>query len=432
MSIFDFVRELREFGLEFTSGRYYSKYLGTVEDAADPQGQARVRVSCRTVTGRTDPLREWAYPSTGYGGEDKGIFFPPDEGDLVWVWFDQGKMTQPRYSGSWWASRGTGDQKKPGDSYVPAEFRPGDKAPTKRGIKTKGGQGLLFDDTEGEVKVELWTGEQKEVGEPAERKHLFQLDNTKDSEQIVVLSESGHSSKWIDIAGKEAISHKTAKEHEVTISDADDKITIRCKDGFELVIDQKNKKITAETAAGQKIELLDSGSKINIEDSTGNKVTLSPTGIEVTSEATVNVTAKGAATISAEGTVSVEAKGALSLKGVGVNLESSGGGATFQKGTGAATSEFTGIANNTYNGGLVQAVTGLFSTIATSILLAGQAAGTVLVGSATGAKFALVDERVLTWIEAHTHTAIGLGAPTSKPIEPIIAEVLTTSYLKAD
>jgi len=430
MNAFDLLLKVRDYGLEVALGRYYAKYAATVEDAADPQGQGRVRVSSRVATGRTNPIAKWAYPSADYGGQDKGIFFPPDEGDLVWVWFDQGKTSEPRYSGAWWGSRAK-DEKKPDDSHVPAEFRPGDTAPTKRGIKTKGGLGLLFDDTEDEVKIELWTGEQKEAGAAAERKHLFQLDNTNESEQIVILSESGHASRWVDIAGEERIEHITAKEHEIIISDKDDKITLKCKDGFELVIDQKNQKITAATAAGQKIEMLDSGTKINIEDSTGNKVTLSPTGVDVTSEVALNVTAKAAATIQAQGAATVDAGGALTLTGASLAL-SSKSGTTSQTSAGAATGTFTGIKTDTYSGGLFQNVTGLFSTVATSVILAGQAAGAVLVGSVAGAKFKLVDERALTWLEAHTHTAIGLGAPTSKPIEPIIAEVLTTSYLKAD
>ena len=431
MSVIDFLQKVSDYGLEVGFGRYYAKYMGTVEDAADPQGQGRVRVSCRVATGRTNPLAKWAYPSADYGGPDKGVFFPPDEGDLVWVWFDQGKTTEPRYSGAWWGSRAA-DEKKPADSHVPAEFRPGDQVPTKRGIKTKGGLGLLFDDTLDEVKVELWTGEQKEAGAAAERKHLFQLDNTNESEQIVILSESGHASRWVDIAGEERIEHVTAKEHEITISDKDDKITLKTKGGFELVIDQKNKKITAETAGGQKIEMLDSGSKINIEDTTGNKVALSPTGVDVTSEVMVNVTAKATATIQATGAATVDAGGALTLTGAGLAITSKSGGATTQTASGAATGDFTGIKTDTYKGGLIQNVTGLFSMVATSVVLAGQAAGAVLVGSVAGTKFKLVDERALTWLEAHTHTAIGLGSPTSKPIQPIIAEVLTTSYLKAD
>jgi hypothetical protein len=430
VSIFSVLEDIRDYGLETVFGRYYGKYLGYVEDTADSQGQGRVRVSCRVATGRSNVLAHWAHPSADYAGQDKGMFFPPDQDDLVWVWFDHGDPTQPRYSGSWWANRAK--DKSSDGSFVPAEFNPGKEAPKKRGIKTKAGHGLLFDDTEDEQKVELWTGVQGDPGTAAERKHQVRLDSTKDAELVEVRSAEGHYTRWNDKSGEHAIESKTKKEHEVTISDEDDKITIKCKDGYQIVIDQKGKKITAETAVGQKIEMLDTPPTVNVEDSTGNKITLSPTGVDVVSKALVNVTAAGAVTVTAAGAASVTAGGALALTGAGLAITSAAGGLASMVASGVSSGSFIGIKSETYLGGLLQSITGAWVMLTTSALIVGLAPASILLGSLLGTKYKLVDERALIWLAQHTHTAIGLGTPTSAPIQTIVPELYTTNYVRAD
>lgn len=424
---FDWLRRFKDHGAEYAVRRYYSKYIGTVENTADPQGQGRVRVSCRVATGRTNQMANWAYPSSPYAGADKGMFWPPDAGDLVWVWFDHGDTEIPRYSGSWW--RNSGDDKAPNTSEVPAEFRPGAEAPTKRGMKTKAGHGLLFDDTEDEHKVELWTGEQTEAGAAAERRHEVKLDSTKGAEKIVVASFGGHRTSWIDVTGEEAIESKSAKGYEVTISDADDKITIKVG-GYEIIIDQKGKKITATTAVGQKIEMLDTPPTINVQDSTGNKVTLSPVGIDVVSTAIVNITAQAAVNITAQAAASITAQGALSLTGIGGVAVASTGPSSMSS-IGASTNSYLGIKNDTFLGGLVQSVLGLWSMSAVAVLISGLLPNSVWLGSANGVKFRLVDERLLVWLASHTHPTAAIGPP-SVPAQPILAEILATNYTRAD
>ena len=229
---FRFVKNMRAHGIEYVSGRHYSKYQGTVEDTEDPQGQGRVKVSCEVVTGRKGEMSLWAYPSSDFAGPDKGIFFPPDKDDRVWVWFDRGDLRVPMFSGSWWGNRN--QDKAANGSQVPSEFSTEGAAPTKRGVKTKAGHGLLFDDKENEGRAEFWTGEQGGEGTEATRHHQMTFADRVGEEKIVIASFGGHQSSWIDATCEEAIENKSKKGHFFRISDAQYSIVIELANGKPL------------------------------------------------------------------------------------------------------------------------------------------------------------------------------------------------------
>jgi hypothetical protein len=404
---YDFIKDVRERGLEYTSGRLYAKYQGTVTSNADPQETARVEVKCRYATGRDTPLSLPAYPSTPYGGKDKGFYFPPDEGDPVWVWFDLGKPDQPRYSGSWWCNP---DQaRKPATSHVPAEFRGEGGSPTKRGIKWKRGHVLLGDEAADTAKVSLSTGEQKEEGAVAEKHHELLMDDTSGSEQIVVSSFGGHKTSWVDIAGQEKIEHLSKAGHFVRIDDVNESITLETKNGYKIVIDQLTQSITAETPGQQQIEMTDAPPGIVVSDATQNKVTLNALGVKVETPllvdvqagANVNVEAGGAATVKTVGAATVQAGGALTLSGATMAAASAGVG----------SAEIAGLQTDQFKGGLTQTVIGLWNVTSTIISLISNAISLGLPGT----KFALIDVRFLPFYTAHTHivTVPGAGIPTA-------------------
>jgi len=132
--------KVRTFGLEYY-GRYYSLYKGFVKANADPQGQGRIRVSVPEL-GRDETLEAYAYPVASFSGKSCGIFFPPEVGDTVWVMFEGGNPTLPIYLGGWWLN----PSKTPGGSHVPPDLNPGGLSPTVRGIQTKAGHRIIFDD----------------------------------------------------------------------------------------------------------------------------------------------------------------------------------------------------------------------------------------------------------------------------------------------
>jgi len=422
-----FMKNMRDRGLEYTSGRYYAKYMGKVLDSDDPQAQGRIQLSAEVVSGRTEALERWATPSSPYAGQDKGFYFPPDDGDAVWVWFDHGDPTQPKYSGSFWGNR---SQTKSRDtSHVPAEFRTGVGPVTTRGIKTKGGHGVLFEDSEEKGKrVEIWSGVQEAVGQAATKHHRVVLDDTSGAEGVLITSFGAHQIKLSDVSGQEAIEITTAQGLFAKLLDYLQKIEIGGPLGFKLSIDEQTGSITIETPAGNKIEILETGALINIQDATGNSAKLSPTGIDVTSLVGVNINAAAQVNIAAGAAAAVTAAGALSLTGTGLSVQSAGGAPSSQVASGVTNNSFVGLKTETLLGGLVQTIVGLWQVTST---IAEIVAPSVNLGS-PGVKFLLVDSRFLALYNAHTHTAIGLGAPTSAPLIPATIGLQTTAATAAN
>lgn len=432
---YEFVKTVRERGVEYTSGRYYTKYQGEATTVVDPQEQGRVRVTSQYVTGRTEELRQWAYPTTPYGGQDKGFYFPPDEGDPVWVWFDLGKPDQPRISGSWWCN--PSPTRTPATSHVPAEFRgTGVGPPTRRGIKWKRGHVLLGEDDPKAAKIRLQTGEQTTPGEEATVHHSLLMDDTPGQEQVVISSFGGHQSSWVDIAGQEKIEHKSAGEHVIRIDDVQQNIVLEMLGGYRIVIDQKEQKITAETPGQQKIELTDTPPAITLEDATQQSIKMEPTGITVDTPFMTKINALGLVDVTAATTATVKALGGLvSLIGQGVTVNSTGGGVTTNVASGATDGTFTGAVFNRYLGAFTQTVIGVWKTTAATAQIF--ATAFVELGSEGGSKFFLVDERFLIQynanidiFNAHSHAMLG-APPSAAQIKPVAATV-TTQTTKAN
>ncbi|CAB4185223.1 hypothetical protein UFOVP1492_98 [uncultured Caudovirales phage] len=83
---------LREYGLEYF-GRYYSSYRGTVVSNEDPDHLGRLRLKVPQIYGDEQPER-WAFAKGMYSGNQHGLYAMPQQGDLVWVSFENG---DPRY-----------------------------------------------------------------------------------------------------------------------------------------------------------------------------------------------------------------------------------------------------------------------------------------------------------------------------------------------
>lgn len=422
-----FAKNLRERGLEYTSGRYYGKYMGVVSSTEDPQAQGRVKIKAEVVTGRNEEMERWALPSADFAGKDKGLFLPPDEGDVVWTWFDHGDPTQPRYSGSYWGN--TSRTKTPDTSHVPAEFRTTVGPVTTRGFKSKGGHGWLVEDSADKGRrFEVWTGEQTTAGQAATKHHRVVLNDESGAEEVLVTSFGDQKVRLIDIAGQESIEVTTAQGLFAKLLDYIQKIEIGGPLGYKLTIDEQTQQIVIETPVGNKIEIKDTGSIINIQDATGNSAKLSPTGIDVTSLVNVNVNAAAQVNIAAAAAAAITAGGALSIQGTGLSLQSAGGGPSVQVASGVTNNNFVGLKTETLLGGLVQTVIGLWQIGATIMEVI---APTINLGS-PGVKFLLVDSRFIALYNAHTHTAIGLGAPTGPPLIPATIGLQTTSAVAAN
>lgn len=206
LTVGDWIKLLRDKGLENASNRYYSLYPATVTEDADPQQQGRACVHLK-VLGFPEAHIRPGYPVSPYAGENYGFYFPPHKDAMVFVSFDHGDVNSTRIEGSWWLNKG--DDKKPETSYVPAEFCKMDgSAPTARGIKSRGGSVFKFEDQTDNYHVELSSGtnpteevEQKDengnvvgtivtikIGEKSEKHHRLRFD---DANENVVLASFG-------------------------------------------------------------------------------------------------------------------------------------------------------------------------------------------------------------------------------------------------
>jgi hypothetical protein len=215
-----FLDILIQFGLEFF-GKFYGFYRGVVTTNKDPDGQGRIKVIVPSIGDHE--IGDWAYPVTQYAGVDPddaskkyGSFWPPEEGDGVWVAFENGNPSIPIYLGGWYAR-----------DELPLEFAADeDKSPTARGWRTKGGHRIVLDDKDGEqmITVEwsdgsnqsrLFIDKDSSVLLDVKGKHKLHL---KDDELTVQLGEgaamrvSGHDSSTLTTLGDGAV-HAAIADH---------------------------------------------------------------------------------------------------------------------------------------------------------------------------------------------------------------------------
>ena len=120
--------------------KYYGKYRGFVADNADPEQRGRLRLKVPSVLG--DSVTGWALPCLPFGGlKDQGLFLVPEVDAQVWVEFEEGEVSQPLWTGTFWQAQGD----------PPAEAALDE--PTTRLLKTPSGHLVQFDDADGEERL---------------------------------------------------------------------------------------------------------------------------------------------------------------------------------------------------------------------------------------------------------------------------------------
>ncbi len=140
----EFLTNLKLYGLEYFR-RYYGPYKAKVVDNADPDSLGRVQVECprARLTGFNGV---WVLPMSNGAGDSSGVFWPPDEGEIVWLFFDNGNFHEPMcYMGGWYA-------KDEIPSYMKSEEG---QPPTRRGLMSLAGHRLVFEDKEGSESITI-------------------------------------------------------------------------------------------------------------------------------------------------------------------------------------------------------------------------------------------------------------------------------------
>ena len=143
----EFTQTIRRIGLEYF-GRYYAPQRGIVTSNSDPAGQGRIEVKIPAVNLK-EKSNKWLWPMMSGAGTGHGEFFPPEPGDGVWVFFENGDPDHPMcYLGGWYSGKDL-------DSTLSPDA---DKPPKKRGWVSPGGSKIILDDDKETILIRQKSG----------------------------------------------------------------------------------------------------------------------------------------------------------------------------------------------------------------------------------------------------------------------------------
>lgn len=416
------VTNIRDYGLEFASKRFYSLYGAEVADNSDTTFQGRIRAKVaalgfgiRQPNGDfdTETFGRTILPSTIYAGKDHGVYFPPEIGDRVWVSFDHGDPVRPdpSYQGSYWT---TTDPSVGESSALPAEFRKTAGAPKSengrvvlatgsplvRGIKTRFGHGLIFSDDEALPYVMLWSGKQVSPGEQANRK-----------QQIVLADESGIPPLSDGRSIDSGIYLDSFYGHRIALNDKDQSITISGKadPGGEIAhsikIEDRTGKITIKTKL-QQVVTIDDGTRSTSVTTPGTASVMAAGGVSLASGTSPPVV------VAPPGTSVETGAGAKISNFLGAVIETIGG---FHSQT------IAGASTQTLAGALTQNVAGVMTVTAASLNLTAALInflGVVVIGNPLTAR-TLANDYLIDFVLNHEHETAVPGPPSKPSIGPL-------------
>jgi len=213
------------FGFERLFRRYYGIYRGKVIDNVDPENRGRCRIIIPSIGHQTEadvPADIYAIPcmtglSVGNSRQVHGCFFPPDIGDEVFVTFESGLTNNPVFMGGWvHAGNANGPELRTQDASI-------------KGIRTKYGHYISFNDTSGEIRIERGDGEGNPSG------NVIRFDGptieliAQDGSNIVITTDTvtatGTDGSFVNV-GKDAVELQNATGSRVAISGANAEISV--------------------------------------------------------------------------------------------------------------------------------------------------------------------------------------------------------------
>lgn len=148
--------------------------VGIVTDNHDPDGLGRVKVTFNWLS--QNNTTDWVRISTPYTGEKRGVFFLPEVEDEVLVAFEHGDINRPFVIGGLWNEEGPPpDPNSDGENNL-------------KQIKTRSGHVLLFDDTDGNEKIEIVT----------KSGHKIVLDDSSSSPKVTIQDKTESNLLEID------------------------------------------------------------------------------------------------------------------------------------------------------------------------------------------------------------------------------------------
>ena len=326
------LRLIRTDGLENALSRFYANYESIVTDNTDDSQVGRVSVKVYSL-GLQNAHPRKAWPVSPYAGRNYGFYFPAHVDDQVLVSFDHGSISSPQVVGAFWPNQD--DAHKPATSHVPAEFVNADGgAPTRRGIRSRGGSVMIFDDDPNTYHFEIYTGAAEteeiegktrpKVGELSKKHHRLLLDDANEEISIASFGVGEEDDAWADrrhheltmrdkeddrfielrSAGADSTERhsivlsdelrkillESHNKHIIEISDEDKKILLRSNDGHLIEIDEDGKKITSKTVAERSLVLNDTD-KENVLTEAKSTLTQNASGTKIETDGAFNVQA---------------------------------------------------------------------------------------------------------------------------------------------
>jgi hypothetical protein len=224
----EILQNITEYGLEFYR-IYPGLYRALVTRNDDPETRGRIQAHVASMQSEAPDI--WIKPAFLGAGKNRGLFWPPEVGDAVFVSFYNGNPSRPElYVGGWFGY--------PDDATeVPSELGYSQDKPDIRGVVTRMGHVLLFRDAPGNEGVEL----------------IWNKPNTGDE----ALTDS---SKTATRPGSAAQGGGTA--------------SLKFESDGSI-------QVTDNATPNQKIRLDAPSKEITIEDGNGNKITLGASGVKV-------------------------------------------------------------------------------------------------------------------------------------------------------
>lgn len=218
---------ITRYGVEFYRV-YPGLYRAIVTRNDDPRKQGRVQAHVPNLQEAAPNI--WIKPAMQGAGDGRGMFWPPEVGDPIYVSFAQGQPSRPEcYLGGWYGYRDN-------SSDVPDDLGYSEDYPDIRGFVTRMGHKLIFSDADGDERVEL----------------RWNKANPSDSAKTNRSTTAGEGQAS---QGGGSASLKFTPEGSIEITD--------------------------NATPGQTVKLDAQSGQIEIADKNGNKVVLSATGAKI-------------------------------------------------------------------------------------------------------------------------------------------------------
>lgn len=208
--------------------KFYGIYRGEVTRVDDPEARGRIQAIVPAALQREAP-NVWIDPAFEGAGVDRGSFWPPEVGDSVRVAFERG---DPRYPVIYWGGWYGAPASRNGRSEVPSELGYTNKLPTRRGLVTRAGHQLVFDDSAGEETVRLvW--HQPAPADPARSDSSLTADRSTGETASLEMSSNGNV----------VITNKSGSK--ITLNAASKNITVSDENGNVVTLDKSGAKVQA-------------------------------------------------------------------------------------------------------------------------------------------------------------------------------------------